>query len=135
MLLALPQMYGVGYPVMYKAVAGNYVLWFLLVLAAGKILACSLTLGIGGSGGVFAPSLFVGVTSGMAFGEIAEPCLRAGRGAARAVRGGGHGRGVHLRRPRAADLGGQRGGDDRRLRADPAGHARRRHRHRHLPRR
>ena len=48
-------------------------LWFLLVLAAGKMLACSLTLGIGGSGGVFAPSLFVGVTSGMAFGEIADP--------------------------------------------------------------
>ena len=53
MLLALPQLYGVGYPVMYKAVAGDDVLWFLLVLAAGKILACSLTLGIGGSGGVF----------------------------------------------------------------------------------
>ncbi len=70
-LLALPQMYGVGYPVMYKAVAGHYVLWFLLVLAAGKILACSTTLGIGGSGGVFAPSLFVGATSGMAFGETA----------------------------------------------------------------
>jgi CIC family chloride channel protein len=70
-LLALPQMYGVGYPVMYRAVTGNYVLWFLLVLAAGKILACSLTLSIGGSGGVFAPSLFIGVTSGMAFGEIA----------------------------------------------------------------
>jgi chloride channel protein, CIC family len=75
LLLALPQMYGVGYPVMYKAVAGNYVLWFLLVLAAGKILACSLTLGIGGSGGVFAPSLFVGVTSGMAFGEFASHVL------------------------------------------------------------
>jgi CIC family chloride channel protein len=30
-----------------------------------------MTLGIGGSGGVFAPSLFIGVTSGMAFGEIA----------------------------------------------------------------
>jgi chloride channel protein, CIC family len=70
-LLALPQMYGVGYPVMYKAVAGNYALWFLIVLAAGKIIACSTTLGIGGSGGVFAPSLFVGTTSGMAFGEIA----------------------------------------------------------------
>jgi CIC family chloride channel protein len=75
LLLALPQMYGVGYPVMDKAIAGNYVLWFLLVLAAGKILACSLTLGIGGSGGVFAPSLFVGVTSGMAFGEIAVHVL------------------------------------------------------------
>jgi CIC family chloride channel protein len=69
-LLVLPQMYGVGYPVMDKAVAGDYVLWFLLVLAAGKILACSTTLGIGGSGGVFAPSLFVGVTAGMAFGEV-----------------------------------------------------------------
>jgi CIC family chloride channel protein len=71
-LLALPQMYGVGYPVMGKAIAGRYVLWFLIVLAAGKIIACSMTLGIGGSGGVFAPSLFIGVTSGMAFGEIAD---------------------------------------------------------------
>jgi len=79
-LLALPQLYGVGYPVMYKAVAGDYVLWFLLVLAAGKMLACSLTLGIGGSGGVFAPSLFVGVTSGMAFGEIAGHILGPGAG-------------------------------------------------------
>jgi chloride channel protein, CIC family len=79
-LLVLPQMYGVGYPVMDKAVAGNYGLWFLVVLAAGKILACSLTLGIGGSGGVFAPSLFVGVTSGMAFGEIAGHVLGPGAG-------------------------------------------------------
>ncbi len=71
-LLALPQLYGVGYPVMYKAVAGNYALWFLLVLAAGKIIACSVTLGMGGSGGVFAPSLFIGLTSGMAFGETAD---------------------------------------------------------------
>jgi chloride channel protein, CIC family len=80
LLLALPQMYGVGYPVMYKAVAGNYVLWFLLVLAAGKIIACSLTLGIGGSGGIFAPSLFIGVTSGMAFGEITDHVLGPGAG-------------------------------------------------------
>jgi len=80
LLLALPQMYGVGYPVMYKAVAGDYVLWFLLVLAAGKILACSLTLGIGGSGGVFAPSLFIGATSGMAFGLTADHVLGPGAG-------------------------------------------------------
>jgi chloride channel protein, CIC family len=71
LLLALPQMYGVGYPVLYKAVGGSYALWFLIILAAGKIIACSLTIGIGGSGGVFAPSLFIGATSGMAFGEIA----------------------------------------------------------------
>ncbi len=70
LLLAIPQMYGVGYPVMYKATAGQYALWFLILLAFGKIAACSLTIGIGGSGGVFAPSLFIGVTSGMAYGEI-----------------------------------------------------------------
>jgi chloride channel protein, CIC family len=79
-LLALPQMYGVGYPVMFKAVAGDYALWFLLVLAAGKILACSMTLGMGGSGGVFAPSLFVGATSGMAFGVTADHLLGPGAG-------------------------------------------------------
>jgi chloride channel protein, CIC family len=70
LLLALPQMYGVGYPVMYKTAAGGYALWFLVILAFGKILACSMSIGIGGSGGVFAPSLFIGVTSGYAYGEV-----------------------------------------------------------------
>ncbi len=79
-LLALPQMYGVGYPVMYRAAGGGYVLWFLLILAAGKILACSTTLGIGGSGGVFAPSLFIGATSGMAFGQTAGHVFGAAAG-------------------------------------------------------
>jgi chloride channel protein, CIC family len=75
LLLAVPQLYGVGYPVMYQAVGGRYVLWFLIALAAGKMIATSLTIGIGGSGGVFAPSLFIGATSGMAFGEIARHLL------------------------------------------------------------
>ena len=71
-LLALPQMYGVGYPVMDKAVAGNYVLWFLVLLMLAKMVAASLTIGIGGSGGVFAPSLFTGAMAGTAFGVIAQ---------------------------------------------------------------
>jgi CIC family chloride channel protein len=71
-LLALPQMYGVGYPVMGKALAGQYALWFIAILMLGKILASSLTLSIGGSGGVFAPSLFIGAMAGMAFGTIAH---------------------------------------------------------------
>jgi chloride channel protein, CIC family len=45
LLLAIPQMYGAGYPVMYKATAGQYVLWFLILLAFGKIAACSLAIG------------------------------------------------------------------------------------------
>jgi CIC family chloride channel protein len=69
LLLAIPQLYGVGYPVMYHTTAGGYALWFVLLLAFGKMLATSLSIGIGGSGGVFAPSLFIGVTSGMAFGD------------------------------------------------------------------
>jgi CIC family chloride channel protein len=38
----------------------------------GKILAASLTPSIGGSGGVFAPSLFTGAMGGMAFGVIVQ---------------------------------------------------------------
>ena len=73
-------MYGVGYPVMYKATAGQYALWFLILLAFAKIAACSLTIGIGGSGGIFAPSLFIGVTSGMAYGDIVDHLFGPGAG-------------------------------------------------------
>ncbi|HEV7207821.1 MAG TPA: chloride channel protein, partial [Mycobacteriales bacterium] len=72
LLLALPQMYGVGYPVLEAGVRGHYVLWFLVVLLIGKIAATSLTIGIGGSGGVFAPSLFMGAMLGTAFGLAAH---------------------------------------------------------------
>lgn len=68
-LLALPQLYGVGYPVLEKGISGGYVIGFLLLLLVGKIVATSLTIGIGGSGGVFAPSLFLGVMLGAAFGQ------------------------------------------------------------------
>ena len=67
-LLALPQMYGVGYPVMDSVIAGHVVVGLILLFLVGKIVAASLTLSIGGSGGVFAPSLFIGTMAGMAFG-------------------------------------------------------------------
>jgi chloride channel protein, CIC family len=68
LLLAVPQMYGVGYPVMDRAIAGHIVLSLLIAFMLCKVLATSLTLSIGGSGGVFAPSLFTGAMGGMAFG-------------------------------------------------------------------
>ncbi len=43
LLLALPEMYGVGYPVLHNAVTGRYLFGFLLLLLLGKILATSLT--------------------------------------------------------------------------------------------
>ena len=85
-LVAVPQMYGVGYLVMSQAVAGNQALWFLLVLMAAKMFTASLTIGIGGSGGVFAPSLFIGATAGTAFGIIARDLLGQAAGT-RAVYG------------------------------------------------
>lgn len=72
LLLALPEMYGVGYPVLGHIVDGHYAVGFLLVLLIGKVFATSLTIGIGGSGGVFAPSLFCGAAFGEAFGLIAH---------------------------------------------------------------
>jgi len=67
-LLALPELYGVGYPPLEHAIRGNYVVWLLLALLAGKVVATSLTIAIGGSGGVFAPSLFIGAMLGSAYG-------------------------------------------------------------------
>ena len=84
LLLAVPQMYGVGYPVLQWAVAGHYVVLALLGLLVAKILATSLTMWIGGSGGVFAPSLFMGAMLGSAYGALAHhlmPHLAAAAGA------------------------------------------------------
>ncbi|TDF91557.1 CBS domain-containing protein [Arthrobacter terricola] len=84
LLLVLPQMYGVGYPVLQAGVAGSYAVGFLLILLIGIIIATSLTIGIGGSGGVFAPSLFIGAMLGATFGEVAgllDPALHGQVGA------------------------------------------------------
>ena len=84
LLLAVPQMYGVGYPVLQQAVGGHYVILVLLALLAAKILATSLTMWIGGSGGVFAPTLFMGAMLGSAYGAVAHhllPHLAAAPGA------------------------------------------------------
>ncbi|MFI6012592.1 chloride channel protein [Streptomyces sp. NPDC051243] len=80
-LLALPEMYGVGYPVLEKATEGGYAVGFLFLLLTGKMLASSLTIGIGGSGGVFAPSLFIGAMLGSAYGIGAHALLPGAAGA------------------------------------------------------
>ena len=64
--LALPQVLGGGYGWMQQAMDGKMVLGTLLLLAAAKMLAMSFTVASGGSGGVFAPSLFVGTFLGAA---------------------------------------------------------------------
>lgn len=75
LLLGLPQLYGVGYPVLEAAIRGHIVVALLVALIAGKMVATSLTIAIGGSGGVFAPSLFMGAMLGSAMGAGAHELL------------------------------------------------------------
>lgn len=68
--LAFPQIMGVGYESINIALKGE-MLWYLaLILIFTKIIATSITLGSGGSGGIFAPSLFMGAMLGYFFGNI-----------------------------------------------------------------
>ena len=66
----LPQVFGVGYLSMDHALVGELTMLTLGVLVIAKIAATSLTLGSGGSGGVFAPSLFMGAMLGGLFGTV-----------------------------------------------------------------
>ena len=66
------ELFGGGYGSIQAAINGNLALNVLILLAIAKILATSLTLGSGGSGGVFAPSLAIGATLGGAFGILAH---------------------------------------------------------------
>lgn len=70
-----PQVFGVGYGAMNQALTNNMELWLLFVLIFVKILASSITLGSGGSGGIFAPSLFMGCMTGGAFGYVLHTLL------------------------------------------------------------
>ena len=72
-LVAFPYMYGSGYPLEEEAIAGNFSIAFLLALMLGRAVYTSFTIGMGGSGGVFAPTLFIGAMAGAAFGNIVSP--------------------------------------------------------------
>ena len=66
----LPKSMGAGYDVINDALYGRLDWALLAALALVKILTTSITLGSGGSGGVFAPSLFIGAMTGGAFGSL-----------------------------------------------------------------
>jgi CIC family chloride channel protein len=64
--VGMPQIYNVGYDVIEGALSNQLLLGVVLSLLFLKIIATCLTLGSGGSGGVFAPSLFMGAMLGTA---------------------------------------------------------------------
>jgi CIC family chloride channel protein len=72
-----PQVMGNGYDYIAKALAGDTLVWRMMVLVFLKSLATAITLGSGGAGGVFAPALFIGAVLGGAYGGIVHHFLPA----------------------------------------------------------
>jgi len=68
----LPQVLGQGYGWVQLAMDGGLALWLIVVVAFVKILATSLTVGSGGSGGTFAPAVVVGGLLGAALGIVLQ---------------------------------------------------------------
>ncbi|MCP3982109.1 MAG: chloride channel protein [bacterium] len=69
---SIPQVYGVGYETIEAALHGELVIVVVLALLLLKIVATSLTVGSGGSGGVFAPGLFIGAMLGGGYGLVMQ---------------------------------------------------------------
>jgi CIC family chloride channel protein len=67
-LIRWPQVFGVGYGAINLSLTNKIYPLLLLSLIGIKILATSITIGSGGSGGIFAPSLFIGAMTGGFFG-------------------------------------------------------------------
>lgn len=80
MLLAIPEVYGVGYSTMDAVLRGDLSWRSLVVLLPAKMFATSLTLASGGSGGVFLPSLFIGSVAGGLYGIAAAALLPVSAG-------------------------------------------------------
>lgn len=70
MALELPEVLGGGYGWIQEAMDGQLTLQLLLVLMFAKLIAMAFTVASGGSGGVFAPSLFVGAMLGGVLAEL-----------------------------------------------------------------
>lgn len=79
-----PQILGTGYETVNAVMHDNLVWSLAAVLLIWKLLATSITLGSGASGGIFAPSLFLGAMAGGVLGHFVHllfPSITAGAGA------------------------------------------------------
>lgn len=68
--IGAPQIMGTGYDTIELALNNNLLGGFLLLLFVAKMFATALTVGSGGSGGVFLPSLFIGAMLGGSYGSL-----------------------------------------------------------------
>ncbi|MEP7054317.1 MAG: chloride channel protein [Actinomycetota bacterium] len=73
--LAVPGALGTGYGFVQKAITSPSALplWIILVLPFVKILSTSLSIGSGGSGGIFGPGMVIGAFTGAAVWRLLHP--------------------------------------------------------------
>jgi len=79
-----PQVFSDGYDTIHTMLSGGVVIWLAIALVFLKLLATNFTLGSGNSGGIFAPSLFMGAGVGLFLGHVANyffPHITASPGA------------------------------------------------------
>lgn len=69
-LIAVPQVMGVGYEYVDQALSGGLALRVLVILCLTKIAATIVSYASGNAGGVFAPSLYIGAMAGAAVGTV-----------------------------------------------------------------
>jgi CIC family chloride channel protein len=67
-----PAILGSSYGWLQEAINGNLPVLFMLILVIAKMITTSFTIGSGGSGGVFAPSLVIGGMLGGVFGNVLQ---------------------------------------------------------------
>jgi CIC family chloride channel protein len=72
-----PHIFGVGYETIDLALQSSLAWYFLLLFIGLKLIATSITIGSGGSGGIFAPSLFLGASLGGFVGTVVHSLMPA----------------------------------------------------------
>jgi CIC family chloride channel protein len=70
--LMVPEILATGYGWIQKTISGDYIGWYLILLALAKILAMSFTISSGGSGGVFGPNVYIGAMVGTWVAYVAD---------------------------------------------------------------
>lgn len=78
--LAVPEVLGTGYGWVQKGLGPQLLalpLWIVVVMPFAKIIATSLSIGSGGSGGIFGPGMVIGAFTGAAIWRLLEPVAPA----------------------------------------------------------
>lgn len=76
--LWFPRVLGVGFDSIEAVLFNRLALFSIVILGVLKVVATSLTIGSGGSGGIFGPCLFIGAMLGGLFGQLVQQAMPNG---------------------------------------------------------